>query len=114
MQYPIILNNQHDKVSRDFVNLYGDGKTILNYPNCLEYFQSISAFPSVVIKVPPYRIPEHQEQVVNSETGETEIITIPEEIQETEMDEMIRLPENWAVVESRINFVNQRSVDYPI
>lgn len=114
MQYPIILNNQHDKISRDFTELNASGKTVLNYPDCLTYFQNISAFPSVVIKVPPYRIPEHQEQFVDSETGETKIITIPEEIQEVEMDEIIRLPEDWGFVESRINFVNQRAIDYPL
>jgi hypothetical protein len=53
----IILHNQHDKDSRDFVEKYGEGNEIIDYPKCVELYPNISAFPSVVIEVPAYHVP---------------------------------------------------------
>jgi hypothetical protein len=45
----IILHNPLDKVSRDFVASHGAGHTILEYPDCVQRYPYISAFPSVVV-----------------------------------------------------------------
>jgi hypothetical protein len=44
----IILHNPHDKASRDFVDQHGAGMQVLEYPDCIQQFPQISAFPSVV------------------------------------------------------------------
>lgn len=48
----IILNNPLDKASRDFVSQYGAEHTVLQYPECVDQYPYISAFPSVVVDVP--------------------------------------------------------------
>ena len=66
----IILHNQHDKDSRDFVEKYGEGNTVIEYPECVEQYIYISAFPSVVIDVPAYYQPE-QTTIVTGGSGGT-------------------------------------------
>lgn len=50
----IILHNPHDKISREFVENYGQNCQILEYPECLNTFPNISAFPSVVLDIPDH------------------------------------------------------------
>lgn len=45
----IILHNPLDKASRDFVASYGAGHEVLEYPDCVQRYPYISAFPSVVV-----------------------------------------------------------------
>ena len=54
----IILHNQYDKDSRDFVEKYGVDNIIISYPDCVEQYPNISAFPSVVLEYPNYYQPE--------------------------------------------------------
>lgn len=59
----IILHSEFDKESREFVEKYGAGHTILTYPECLSEYPNISAFLSVVVEFPEkviasYTIPE--------------------------------------------------------
>jgi len=45
----IILHNPLDKASRDFVAAHGAGNEIMEYPDCVQRYPYISAFPSVVV-----------------------------------------------------------------
>ena len=54
----IILHNQHDNDSRDFVEKYGKDNIVISYPECVEQYSNISAFPSVVLEYPDYYQPE--------------------------------------------------------
>lgn len=45
----IILHNPLDKASRDFVAAHGAGHEVLEYPDCVQRYPYISAFPSVVV-----------------------------------------------------------------
>lgn len=45
----IILHNPLDKASRDFVAAHGAGHEIMEYPDCVQKYPYISAFPSVVV-----------------------------------------------------------------
>lgn len=53
----IILHNQHDKKSREFVKLYGQNNIVIKYPECINYFPNICTFPSIVIIIPEHSIP---------------------------------------------------------
>ena len=57
----IILHNPFDKQSRDFIDRYGRGNQIIEYPECVTYYPRISKFPAVVIIIPEHRIPEYEE-----------------------------------------------------
>ena len=74
----IILHNQHDKASRDFVVKYGESHTIYDYPDCLNHYNTISTFPTVVINVPGYYQELEVEEVMNQETKEIEEEVIEE------------------------------------
>jgi hypothetical protein len=54
----IILHSEYSEESREFVRKYGEGNTVLTYPECLNYYKTISAFPSVVVEVPAYNFPD--------------------------------------------------------
>jgi hypothetical protein len=47
----IILHNPLDADSRAFVEQYGEGNTVLEYPDCVAQYPMIAAFPSVVYAV---------------------------------------------------------------
>jgi hypothetical protein len=60
----IILHNSYDKDSRDFVAAHGEGNIVIDWyaANGREEFMriakhaNVSAFPSVIIHMPPYKI----------------------------------------------------------
>lgn len=66
----IILHSEHDKASREFVSLYGEGHTVLNYQESIQNYSNISAFPSVVINVPAHIVPEQyiEEEIMEAYT----------------------------------------------
>lgn len=99
----IILHSQHDEASRKFVELYGEGNTVIPYPECVKRFPWIRAFPSVIIDVPAHSIPTgwlDQDQIAyNVEAHET----------------LIDTPESWETVEMIVTFVkNFVAVSPPI
>lgn len=104
----IILHNQHDKDSREFVEKYKDGNEVLNYPECLQQFSDISGFPSVVVTLPKkiilsYTVPGY----TDSETGVTyESEIVEEQIIEEHID-IVRCPVTWDDVEKYIqDYIN--------
>lgn len=99
----IILHSPFDKASRDFVEAYGEGHTVLEYPECVNQFPNISAFPSVVIEVPAYKT----EDTVGENEEFSPGINIPN------YTELLRCPANWQEVEDYISMVNQRAIDSP-
>jgi hypothetical protein len=92
----IILHNQEDKASRDFVAAYGAEHTVLLYPACLEHYPRVSGFPSVVIDVPDYVQP-----AIIDEQGIS-----PAEFIDAHQ-ELVRCPTTWADVEAVIAKYNQ-------
>lgn len=118
----IILNNQHDKNSRDFVSKYGIGQIVYNYPECIDHYSCISSFPSVVVLVPAYYQELETEEIMNEETNEIEEIIINEPGNRQETYEIIgfyeEIHENidnfYNEVITYINVVNQRGIDSPI
>lgn len=60
----IILHNRHDKQSRDFVEANGAGNIVIDWyddGDCASFKRiakhgAVSAFPSVVIHMPPHKI----------------------------------------------------------
>lgn len=99
----IILHNQHDKDSRDFVNKYGEGHIVLEYPECLNYYSNISAFPSVVVTLPYKEIDEYIiPELINEETGEIATNILVEKQIFEEHEELIRCPVTWDDVEKFI------------
>lgn len=104
----IILHNPHDRLSREFVNTYKEGNTVLNYPECVQSFPYISAFPSVVVDLPEKTILEYTIPETNDpETGEI----IPEQTYPTEVipphQAIVRKPATWEDVEQYIqDYIN--------
>ena len=90
----IILHNELDKTSRDFVESCHEGNVVLNYPDCVKQFPYISAFPSVVVEVPSYKIPIFEGQ--------------PERIMPDDLG-IIRLPKDWDDVLACVNHIYTRS-----
>ena len=74
----IILHNQHDKSSREFIDKYGNSNIVYDYPKCLEYYDCISSFPTIVIDVPAYYQELEVEEFMNEETNEIEEEVIEE------------------------------------
>jgi hypothetical protein len=97
----IILHSQHDEKSRRFVEKYGEGNEVLSYPECVQRFPYIRAFPSVIIDVPAYHVPAG----TISEEQEAFNVAAHEELVDT--------PVEWSEVEEAIEAVNQRAADYP-
>jgi len=64
----IILHNSLDKESRAFVQAHGAGKTIFDWYKggreafwALGHTHEVSAFPSVIIDIPTYKVPSTPE-----------------------------------------------------
>lgn len=121
----IILHNQHDKDSRDFVDKYGDNNQIIEYPECVEKYVYISAFPSVVIDVPAYYQPSQeltfQVPIEDSTSGDTtsSTIIIPEynisdhiEIRRFSTDPC-DIDAFWQDIQDYIKTVNDRAITNP-
>lgn len=93
MKDNIIINNQYDKSSREFVANYKNRDDVLvinddGYKVRLT-FPYISAFPTVIIPTPTYQI---------SSSISSSIVTISASI------EYIRSPADWNVVQERIDY----------
>lgn len=65
----IVLHNPLERQSRDFVELYCEGHTVLEYPDCVEQYPAIRAFPSVVLPLPERFVP--RETLVTTADGDT-------------------------------------------
>lgn len=119
----IILHNQHDKDSREFVEKYGSGNTIIEYPECVEKYTYVSAFPSVIIDVPAY----YYEFILEDTTSTTDITVIPNDT--TTISEGVNIdavqqvfrsindpcnPDDfWKEIQDYILFVNNRAKENP-
>lgn len=86
----IILHSHHEKQSRRFVELYGKNHQIIEYPECVNYYPRISAFPSVIFFIPTHRIPtqeEYLEKKIEHPDFNLSEILFPEDFEEEEFDE---------------------------
>lgn len=93
----IILHNQHDKASRDFVGKYGSGHIIIQYPECVSQYPNICGFPSVVIDLPEKVIEEYtiKDESESEYFVEKQIIPAHKEI--------VNMPTYWKDVEDFIS-----------
>ena len=119
----IILHNQHDKDSRDFVEKYGQGNEVIEYPECIEHYPNISAFPSVVIDVPEYTTPAQKipalDQDGNAIIGEDGNPIPPFEVPETTIPahiEIFRSKDDpcdpdvfWGEIQDYLTLINERA-----
>lgn len=123
----IILHSPHDKDSRDFVEKYGKDNIILNYPECLDSYPNISAFPSVVIDVPAYHRPseiifmkdENGDDIYDNEgspisfTHEAENIDSYVEIYRS-IEDPCDPDKFWNDIQDYIKMINERAKNNPI
>lgn len=105
----IILHSEHDKTSRDFVEKYGHGNTVLSYHESISTYNSIQGFPSVIVTVPAYY--QQPENTVDPESGETIVV----DGGNVEADiEIIFNPATLEEVQRYQDLVNQRAIDSPV
>jgi hypothetical protein len=90
----IIINQPHDKTSRDFVLEHGEGHTILDCPDCLTLYQAIPGGPCVVVPIPAYRDPTSGQDVAAFEY-------------------VYPFPATMAEVDAFVTSVEQRAIDHP-
>jgi hypothetical protein len=111
----IILHNPYDKYSREFVEQYAviKGAQVLVYPNCMEQYPNVSAFPSVVVEYPAYNVPE---QIIE-EYSDAEDNYYPEETVPSynvqARTHLIRLPESWDDVQSELDEIERLKKENP-
>lgn len=105
----IILHNPFSRKSREFIEANREGNTILEYPNCVQQYPNISAFPSVVVEMPEktiqaYTIPSY----TDPDTGESfPEQYVPEEIISSYTD-IVRDPNTMEDVQTYItNYLNE-------
>lgn len=103
----IILHSQHEKGSREFVEEYQKDHEIFNYPECIQVYPNISAFPSVLIFIPGYTLPD---EIMSREDGTQFTI---DGMSEEDHSYAYPAPKNMEEVEEYVKFVNQRALDHP-
>ena len=91
----VILHNQHDKASREFVDRYGAGNEVIPYPECVQRFPWIRAFPSVILDVPAHHVPSGW-----FGPGQ-DAYNVPAH------EELVDTPEEWASVKAIADFVTE-------
>lgn len=91
-----VLHNQHKKESRDFVKELRDKNPdfdyeIINYPDCVNEYEYISKFPSVLIDCPEYYdeendndVPKHEEYATSRAVEDADISFIDAVIERQE------------------------------
>lgn len=85
-----------------FVEKYGEGNTVLSYPECVSTYPNVSAFPSVIVEMPEktiegYTVPaytdgdgvEHDSFTVETETIEAFEYIYPKPTSLEEIDEYV-------------------------
>lgn len=78
----IILHSQHEEASRAFVEAYGEGNTVIPYPECVKRFPWIRAFPSVILEVGEHSVPRGwlgPDQVAYNVPAHEELIDTPKD-----------------------------------
>ena len=106
MKDTIIIYSVHDKVSRQFVDLYGNKNDVIvleddGYSVRLKY-PYISAFPTVIINTPSYT-----ESFIIDEGGGGAFVNLDSIGSETIVPgvvEYIRAPNDWNEVQQRIDY----------
>ena len=106
MKDTIIIYSVHDKVSRQFVDLYGNKNDVIvleddGYSVRLKY-PYISAFPTVIINTPSYT-----ESFIIDEGGGGAFVNLDSIGSETIVlgdVEYIRAPNDWNEVQQRIDY----------
>lgn len=91
----IILHSQHEKASRDFVERFGNGNEVIPYPECVQRFPWIRAFPSVILDVPAHNVP------AGWFGPDQDAYNVPSH------EELVDTPNEWEIVCITQDFVNE-------
>lgn len=119
-----LLHNDLDKNSRDFLEKYrNEFEEILNYPECLEKYPYISAFPSIVFNIPARYVPQQKfDGIYDEENNEVFAPIIIPEHNENEYYHLVRWDDPnedfnvdglWKLVKQQIAEIEEIKEKYP-